>query len=113
MSQNEIAQRERRAALRYRPKPGTHIIYVEGFAAIKDLSLDGMFVVDPDPLPAGTAIQFALRLGTNDIPLQGTVARCEPDQGMFILFKGITAEAKRRLRIHLGSLSSANQKPAR
>jgi len=113
MTENKIAQKEKRSSVRYRPKSGTHIVYMEGFAEVKDLSVIGMFAMDPDPLPAGTAIKFVFRLGTDDIHLQGTVSRCEPGRGMVILFKDITPEARRRLRIYIHSLDSTTEKPAR
>jgi hypothetical protein len=86
---------------------------VEGFAEIKELSVNGMFVVDRDPLPKGTLIQFALRLGTDDIPLQGAVTRCEPGRGMAIVFRDLTPQARMQLKIYIGGLASEERKRAR
>jgi len=68
--------------------------------AIRDLSLDGVFILDPEPLPVGATIKFSLRLGTEDVPLQGIVRRSVDEEGMGIQFTDISREAKRRLRMH-------------
>ena len=106
-----MAQKDKRGSPRFKPKPGTHIVYIEGSAAIKDLSLEGMYVLDPDPLPEETKIKFALRLGTNDIQLQGIVTRSVASHGMMIQFTDIAPVAKRRLRIHLASLGPSSEDP--
>lgn len=104
-------RKDKRNFPRFKPKAGTHIVYIEGFAAVKDLSENGIYVLDQDPLPEGTKIKFALRLGTSDIHLQGIVSRSEPQQGMMIQFAGISREAKRRLRIHFAGLGPSSEKP--
>jgi hypothetical protein len=106
-----MAQKDKRGSPRFKPKPGTHIVYIEGSAAIKDLSLEGMYVLDPEPLPVGSKIKFALRLGTDDIQLQGIVTRSAAFHGMMIQFADIAPEAKRRLRIHLAGLGPASEEP--
>ena len=102
-----MSQSERRATPRFEPKSGAHILYREGTGEIKDLSLNGMFVVDQDPLPEGTKFSFALRIAPIDIQLQGIVIRSEPKEGMVIQFADITPEARRRLRIYIGGLIPA------
>jgi PilZ domain len=103
-----MTEKEKRGTPRFSPKAGTHIIYVEGSAAIRDLSENGMYVLDPEPLPDGSKIKFALRLGTFDIPMEGTVSRSVDGLGMVIQFTDMSREAKRRLRIHLSELGPSS-----
>ena len=102
-----MAENEKRAWIRFKPKSGSHIVYPEGFGEVRDLSLNGMFVLDRDPLPEGTKISFALRLGTDDIRLQGIVTRSEPGRGMVIQFTELTRESTRRLRLYMAQLGPA------
>lgn len=104
-------QSDKRSSPRFKPMAGTHIVYVEGSAAIRDLSENGMYVLDQDPLPVGTKIKFALRLGTDDLELQGIVSRCVAEQGMAIQFTDISRETKRRLRIRLADLGRSSEEP--
>lgn len=106
-----MAENERRASRRFKPKSGSHIVYLEGFGEVKDLSLNGMFVVDPDPLPEGTKVSFAIRQGTIDIALQGIVTRSEPERGMVIQFTELTRESIRRLKIYISELGPATGEP--
>jgi hypothetical protein len=100
-------QDDRRATPRFQPKPENRAIYGETSAAIRDLSLDGVFVCDPDPLPVGSEVSFTLRAGDQDILLDGIVRHSEDGEGMGIQFTNVSAVSKRRLRIHLASLVSA------
>jgi hypothetical protein len=103
-----MAQDNKRSSPRFKPKAGTHILYVEGSAAIKDLSETGMYVLDPEPLPDGTKVKFTFRLGTIDIPMEGIVSRSVEGLGMVIHFTDMSREAKRRLRIHLSELGPSS-----
>ena len=95
-----MGEEDKRASPRYKAKAGSYVTYVEGSGAIRDLSLDGVFILDPEPLPVGATIKFSLRLGTEDVPLQGIVRRSVDEEGMGIQFTDISREAKRRLRMH-------------
>jgi len=88
---------------RYAAKAGTYVVYVEGTGAIRDLSMNGVFVLDSEPLPVGTTITFSLRTGAHDISLKGVVRRSVAE-GMGIQFVEISPEARRRLRICIGEL---------
>lgn len=90
--------------LRFRAKPGTYITYIEGAGEIRDLSLEGLFVLDASPLPVGTKMSFTLHLGSQDIALQGIVRHSIADRGMGIQFADISAEVKSRLESYLSSL---------
>ena len=99
--------KDRRATTRFQPKPGNHLIYGESSGLIRDLSLEGVFVFDADPLPVGSEIVFTLRAGDQDISLEGVVRHSVDQQGMGIQFTKVSPVSKRRLRIHIASLVPA------
>src|SRR5579863_4703645 len=99
--------KDRRATPRFQAKPECRITSGERSAAIRDLSLEGIFVLDPDPLPVGSEIAFTLRAGHQDISLEGIVRHSVVDVGMGIQFTNLSAVSKRRLIIHIASLVSA------
>jgi hypothetical protein len=99
--------KDRRATPRFQAKPENHVIYGDRSAPIRDLSMEGVFVLDPDPLPAGSEISFILRAGLQDISLEGIVRHSVVDVGMGIQFTNLSAVSKRRLIIHIASLVSA------
>ena len=82
-------------------------------AAIRDLSLEGVFVFDSDPLPVGSELSFTLQAGGVDIALEGIVRRCVDQEGMGIQFTKVSSVSKRRLTIHLASLVSAPDGPVK
>jgi hypothetical protein len=99
--------KDRRATPRFQPKADNRIQYGDRSAAIRDLSLEGVFVLDSDPLPAGSELAFILRIAQQDIPVEGIVRHSVDQKGMGIQFTKMSAESKRRLRIHLSCLVSA------
>ena len=101
-----MTMENKRRSPRLAPKAGTHIVYIEGSAAIKDLSMTGMYVLDPEPLDEGSQIKFALRVGTEDINLKGIVSRTVPGEGMVIQFKDISLVAKHRLETYMAALNA-------
>lgn len=102
-----MTQNDRRATQRFLAKAENRINYGERSAAVRDLSLDGVFVLDPDPLPTGSELAFTLRAGHQDIALEGIVRHSIPEIGMGIQFINVSAVSKRRLIIHLASLIPA------
>ena len=102
-----MSPKDRRATPRFQPKPGNHITYGETSAVIRDLSLEGVFVFDLDPLPVGSEVMFTLRVGDQDISLEGVVRHSVDQEGMGIQFTNVSPVSKRRLRIHIASLVSA------
>ena len=102
-----MSSKDRRATPRFQPKPGNHITYGERAADLRDLSLEGVFVFDSDPLPVGSEIIFTLRVGDQDISLEGVVRHSVDQEGMGIQFTKVSPVSKRRLRIHIASLVSA------
>jgi hypothetical protein len=69
--------------------------------------LEGVFVFDLDPLPIGSEVMFTLRVGDQDISLEGVVRHSVDQEGMGIQFTNVSPVSKRRLRIHTASLISA------
>jgi hypothetical protein len=104
---NAMPIKDRRATSRFQPAPGDRVFYGDRTAPIRDLSLEGVFVCDPDPLPVGSDVTFTLRAGHQDIALQGIVRHSLDQEGMGIEFMTLTAVSKRRLRIHIASLVTA------
>jgi hypothetical protein len=103
-----MLSKDRRANPRFQPKPGDQIFYGVNSALIGDLSLEGVFILDPDPLPVGSEVIFTLHVGDQDIALEGVVRHSVDQEGMGIQFRNVSALAKRRLRIHIASLVSAS-----
>jgi hypothetical protein len=102
-----MPQEDRRATPRFQGKPESVIRYGDRAAPIRDLSVDGVFVLDPDPLPAGSEVSFILRAGQQDIVLEGIVRHSEVDVGMGIQFMNLSAVSRRRLIIHIATLVAA------
>jgi hypothetical protein len=99
-----MVEKDERVSQRFQTGAGNHIIYVEGSGAIRDISMEGAFVLDSEALPIGATTNFSLRLGTQDIALQGIVQRSLAEVGMGIQFTGVSREARRHLRLHTASL---------
>lgn len=103
--------KDRRATQRFQAKPENSISYGDRTAPIRDLSLEGVFVLDPDPLPVGSELSFTLRAGHQDITLDGIVRHSLVDVGMGIQFTTVSAVSRRRLVIHIATLAPASGQP--
>jgi hypothetical protein len=99
-----MSPKDRRATPRFEPKQGNQIAYGATSALIRDLSLEGVFVFDADPLPVGSELFFTLRAGDQDIELEGIVRHSVDREGMGIQFTKVSAVSKRRLRIYIAGL---------
>lgn len=66
-----MVEKDRRASRRFKAKPGAYAFHIEWSGAIRDLSMDGIFILDADPLPVGTNIAFSLLLGTKPSRFEG------------------------------------------
>jgi hypothetical protein len=97
--------RVRRASQRFKAKPGCIASYIEGAGAIRDLSMDGVFLLDSEPLPVDTKITFSLMLGKETVSFQGIVRRTVAREGMGIQFTEVSRELRRRLVSNLASLT--------
>lgn len=118
---NSGERKEGRASPRFLMSPGNYVLYVETGSgatwrsgAIRDLSLHGVFVVNSNPLPAGTNLTLGLRLSTQAIPLKGVVRRSVDGEGMGIQFTSVASEVKNRLETCLSGLAErAGEAPMR
>jgi hypothetical protein len=97
-------EKERRASQRFKGKPGTFVTYIEGAGLVRDLSMDGVFLLDSEPLPVGTRITFSLVLGKQTVLFHGVVRRSVAEEGMGIQFTEMPREARRRLLAHMAEL---------
>jgi hypothetical protein len=102
-----MPRKDRRAAQRFLAKPEDRFIYDERSVPVRDLSMEGVYVLDDDPLPAGSEIVFTLRAGCSDIALEGIVRHSADREGMGIQFTKVSAVSKRRLIIHIATLAPA------
>lgn len=68
---------------------------------IQDLSLGGVFVVDPQPFPVGTEVAVELEMEDEPFSLPGVVSRSIPNSGMAIEFRRTPQEAQERLERYL------------
>ncbi len=101
------SQDDRRVSPRFQPKPDNRVIYGETAAPLRDLSLDGLFALDPDPLPVGSEVSFTIRADYMEISLEGIVRRSVDQEGMGIQFTNVSNVSNRRLRIYLAGLIGA------
>ena len=99
-----IVDKDRRTSERFKAEPGSNAFYVEGAGAIRDLSMDGVFIVDSEPLEVGEEITFSLRMGNEIAAFRGIVRRSVPQEGMGIQFTDVSREMRRRLVSQIGRL---------
>jgi hypothetical protein len=100
-----MIEKERRSSQRFKAKPGSTVFYVEGSGAMRDLSMDGVFLLDSEPLPVGTKIKFSLMLGNETVLFQGTIRRSVAGEGMGIQFTEMPREVRKRLLSQIASLT--------
>jgi hypothetical protein len=103
-----MSKSDKRTSPRVPTRPGNYVIYVEGSGSISDLSVTGVFVIDEDPLPVGTTINFELRLQSCSIPVKGVVRRSVPGKGMGIQFVQLGPEGKILLKSYLDTLARSS-----
>ena len=92
-----MAGKNKRASQRFKSKPGSNVSFIEGAGAIRDLSMDGLFILDSKPLDVGTEMTFSLHLGNETVEFQGIVRRSVPQEGMGIQFTGMSRDARKSL----------------
>jgi hypothetical protein len=99
-----MVEKDRRASQRFTAKQGTTVFYVEGAASIRDLSMDGVFLLDSEPLSVGTKIAFSIMLGNETVSFQGTVLRSLVGEGMGIQFTEMPISVRKRLLSHIAGI---------
>jgi hypothetical protein len=92
-----MVEKDRRASQRFKSQPGSNVFYIEGAGTIRDLSMDGVFILDSEPLEVGTRITFSLHLGNETVAFQGIVRRSVPQEGMGVQFTGMSRDARKSL----------------
>jgi len=100
-----MTEKSKRASQRFKSHPGSNVSYIEGAGAIRDLSMDGVFILDPEPLEVGTTITFSIRLGNETVSFKGIVRRSVPQEGMGIEFTGIPSDKRRRLLAYIATIT--------
>jgi hypothetical protein len=95
-----MIKNDRRASQRIKAKPGKNVFYVEGARAIRDVSMDGFYILDSKPLAVGTHITFSVFLGSETVAFHGIVRRSVAQEGMGIQFQEMSRELRRRLLSH-------------
>ena len=89
---------EQRATPRYRLKPGSFAYYALGLAAVRDLSLGGVFIEDrQSTFSEGMELTLELRVDGESIPLRGVVRRSSPKVGFAVQFLDLHSDTKERL----------------
>jgi hypothetical protein len=95
--QRTLLKNNRRASQRFTAKPGKTVFFPEGAGAIRDASIDGVFIVDSRPLVVGTQITFTFFMGNETATFRGIVRRSVAKEGMGIQFQETPRELRRRL----------------
>jgi len=92
---------EERLNPRYRLQPGSFAYYALGYAAIRDISLGGVFIEDRvHEFTPGNPIDLELRLNSDVVSLRGVVRRAEPNTGFSVQFLDVPNGVKQRLESH-------------
>jgi hypothetical protein len=106
------SERDRRLS----PRVADSIIQIEYVAPspqVRDLSVSGVYVLDPRPLQRGQSVELRLRLGdTEPITIRGMVRRVDPGEGMGIEFIQIGAADRRRIREFIARVHPEKVSPA-
>ncbi len=102
---------ERRSAPRYRVKPGSfayfHALGSQSGAAIRDLSLGGLYNEDPrNEFSEVTELDLELRLGNKTVSLRGVGAHAYAGEGFAVRFLEYSSDMTERLEKHLRGLLS-------
>lgn len=96
MSQGE---HERREDIRKPPPVELYVDYPDYQPRVRDLSLNGAFILDPRPLRPGRVVRLLITDRKNPpLEMQAMVRRVVPDEGMTVEFVGMSDETRRRLR---------------
>jgi hypothetical protein len=107
---------DKRITPRFAVGDNARALYGENAYPIRDLSLGGAFIDDPDPLPAGSTAYVTLYLSTERFSLEGLVRRSLPGQGMGIQFRNVPLEVRNRLEKYLNTVAqtaeSSSKSPA-
>jgi len=69
---------------------------------VRDLSVSGLYLLDPNPLQDGQIIELRLYLGSGEpLEVRGMVRRADSGLGMAIEFTRISAADRHRIKQHI------------
>lgn len=91
-------QEKTRTHPRFRVAEESYVSYPGGTGTIRDLSVGGIFVLDADPLPVGSDLDFDLHLGSEVVRLHGVVRHSNQRAGMGVEFQTVSPASKGLLR---------------
>lgn len=96
---------DKRNEPRFRVAGESYVSYPGGAGKIGDLSMGGVFVHDPDPLPEGTTFDFDLHLGSEIVRIRGVVQHTSRRTGMGVEFQAVSPASKGLLRTCLHAVA--------
>jgi hypothetical protein len=99
--QRTMFKNNRRTSQRFKAKLGSNVFFAEWVWAIRDMSMDGVFILDGKPLAVGTHFKFSFCLGKETATFHGIVRRSVAQEGMGIQFQETSREQRRRLLSHI------------
>jgi len=94
---------KRRSDPRVKPKETLLVDYAAYRPAMRDISLSGVFIEDPRPIPPGHVIRLRIQLSeTESITANVMVRRVEEKRGMGVEFLAMNDAIRNRLRKIVG-----------
>lgn len=93
-----VADEDQRGATRFRVPDESYAAYPGGKGQIGDLSMGGVFVRDPDPLPLGSSFDCELHVGSEVVRIRGVVRHRVARTGMGVEFEPLSPANKGLLR---------------
>ena len=100
-----MSAKDKRNESRFRVARESYVSYPGGAGRIGDLSMGGVFVHDPDPLPEGTTFDFDLHLGSEVVRIHGVVRHTSRRTGMGVEFQAVSPASKGLLRTCLHAVA--------
>ena len=104
---NRVATYEKRIAPRVPLPPTDFVVFSGSSRHIRNLSVSGAFIEDPDPLPPGSPVYLELHLGKQRLPCSAVVRRAVPQVGMGVQFQGLAREVQQGLERYVNQLAKA------
>jgi hypothetical protein len=101
-----VTPKDKRSEARFRVARESYVSYPGGTGRIGDLSMGGVFVHDPDPLPEGTTFDFDLHLGSEVVRIHGVVRHTSRRTGMGVEFEAVSPANKGLLKTCLHAVAS-------
>ncbi len=96
---------DRRLSQRVSAETGNYASYRGGPGKIRDLSQEGVFIEDQDPLSVGTSSEFNLHLGNESVPVRGVVRSSIPEVGLGVQFVQVSPQARENLERYVNTLA--------